>query len=798
MQGIEVWRTISADPFETRLVAFRLLTLILAAAMLLRYTSSRSRLRLLIFTVIGVAVGSAVFGIMRQWTQHADGFVLPGLKPGSGYGQFINHNHFAFLMEMALGLLLGLACSGVERNHLARYLTASAFVAIALVLSNSRGGISSMFCQVLFVVLLLVIRRTWTTNKVQSKRRLSPMARTTISLAPFALTITLLAAMTASVVFVGGDSLVERWQNLPEETRSRETSRPYLWQATWRLFRANPVSGVGFGGYWVTINGYYDASGKSIPQQAHDDYLELLASGGLVAVALGAWFLLVFIRRARECLRSKSSFRRGACFGALAGLFAVAIHSIVDFGLHVTVNALAFTALIVSATVNVRAEEQVSQTGEARRRIFVWPSSFEILSRPTKHQRVIRSTIAVIGLSLCVMGIWTTGLAGLSRLSSHRAEKSDLLADANQAIRLSPADPVAHYVRGTVLSEKEQLPEAIEEFKRAVALRPTDHVLWLNLGFAYGQNGDQQSALAAFSEAVRLAPYYAAPRWQLGSLLLRAGQRDQAFAELRRAAQSDPALLPSVIGLAWDTYSGDVQIVEGAIRPETDKARVALAVFLIEHDEVSEVIRLFRATEKVSEDERRQILTGLLAAKRFTEAYQVWSGKDDVSSAIGSIQNAGFESKLVSDPNGFGWQFASDRRSVALKQVFSPGGFASPMVHSGTYSLGIDFNGDSVPTTNLVSQLVLVEPNARYQLEFWWRSQDLVSLGMPQIIVTDAGNGQLLAKSGPITKLSDWQNYTVALTTPSSTKALQIALCRQSADPIFGQLWLDDFTLRKN
>ncbi len=85
------WRTISVDPYGTRLAAFKLLTLILFGTLLLRYTSNRRRLRALIYVVIGVGVGSAVFGILRQMTQR-DGaiFVLPHLLPGRGYGQFIN------------------------------------------------------------------------------------------------------------------------------------------------------------------------------------------------------------------------------------------------------------------------------------------------------------------------------------------------------------------------------------------------------------------------------------------------------------------------------------------------------------------------------------------------------------------------------------------------------------------------------------------------------------------------------------------------------------------------------------
>lgn len=806
VQGIEVWRTISADPYEVWLVAFRFLTLIIAAGLLLRYTSSRSRLHALVYVVIGVGVVSAVFGMARQTMQREPGFLLPHLDPGSGYGQFINYNHFALLMEMTLGLVMGLVVGrGVRRNRgLFIYLTAGIIIGAALVQSNSRGGVFSLLGQALFLILTFGSVRFVQERLEQGSAVSAWLRRMGHSFVVRAVLGTcLMIGITYGIVWMGGDPLVQHLETVPNEVRAqgsdtRENARRiHYWRATWKLIKANPVAGVGFGSYWIAIDGYYDASGSTTPQQAHNDYLELVASGGIIGAALGAWFVVALIRRARECLRSRSSFRRAACFGALAGLFAVAIHSIFDFGLHVTVNALVFTALIVIATVNVRVEQERSQSNNARQRILVWPFSFESSVTQRRSTAWLTSAIAVIGLIVCIAGIRTTGLAGLSRLSSHRAEKSDLLADADQAIGLAPADPVAHHVRATALLNNEQFPEAIDEFKQTLALRSRDHVLWLSLGFAYDQNGDRQSALAAFRESVRLAPFYAGPRWQLGNLFLRAGQIDQAFTELRRAAQSDPELLPDLIDLVWDSYDGDAQSVERTIRPDTDKARLALARFLIRHDDASDAVRLFRASEKVSDAERREILAGLITAKRFTEAYQVWSGKDDVSGAIGLIQNPGFESKLVSDANGYGWQFISSTETVGLSQVYAASNEpTSPEVRSGTYSLRVDFNGESSPT-NLVSQMVLVEPNVRYQLQFSWRSQNLVSLGMPQIIVKDAADGHPLTKSEVFTRDGDWRDSTIALTTAGSTKAVQITLSRQSADPIFGKLWLDNITLKK-
>jgi O-antigen ligase len=116
------------------------------------------------------------------------------------------------------------------------------------------------------------------------------------------------------------------------------------------MFMAHPILGVGLGGYWAAIPAYHDASGTMTPQEAHNDYLELLASGGLVALALGGWFAVIVFLRTRENMAARNRFRRAACLGAAIGIAGVAVHSLVDFGLHAIVNALVFTTLIVIAT----------------------------------------------------------------------------------------------------------------------------------------------------------------------------------------------------------------------------------------------------------------------------------------------------------------------------------------------------------------------------------------------------------------------------------------------------------------
>jgi O-antigen ligase len=118
------------------------------------------------------------------------------------------------------------------------------------------------------------------------------------------------------------------------------------WRATWRMFKGHPIAGAGLGGYWADVPRYHSASGILTPQQAHNDYLELLASGGVLGAALFVWFTIVLIRQAAESVANMEGFQRAVLLGTIISLAGAGVHSIVDFGLHITVNALVFVVLL--------------------------------------------------------------------------------------------------------------------------------------------------------------------------------------------------------------------------------------------------------------------------------------------------------------------------------------------------------------------------------------------------------------------------------------------------------------------
>ncbi|MEK6280885.1 MAG: O-antigen ligase family protein [Acidobacteriota bacterium] len=362
----KIEKTLSADASQTRLFVSQLLALVLSGSLLVVHTTSRKRLRLLVEVVIAVGVISAAFGILRNAIEEGPGFGLPYLVPVFTYAQFINSNHFVFLMEMVLGLTLGIVvCRGVSKRRLVLYLLAAIPMWVALIQANSRAGILSILCQVLFLALFA---RAVRGSREQTPEDRDARFRGARVLAVRAILITaLLAAAVVTIVMVGGDALQSKLDAMPAELNPK-TARTYtlrlnIWQATLDMIKDRPLVGTGFGAYWIAITRYHRATGEITPQEAHSDYLELVASGGLVGLAIGLWFTVAFVRETRRKIRSTDRYGRAVTFGALTGIMTVAVHSLVDFGLHTTINALIFTTLVSIAVMNVPEE---SAEGEVK------------------------------------------------------------------------------------------------------------------------------------------------------------------------------------------------------------------------------------------------------------------------------------------------------------------------------------------------------------------------------------------------------------------------------------------------
>jgi len=419
-------------------------------------------------------------------------------------------------------------------------------------------------------------------------------------------------------------------------------------------------------------------------------------------------------------------------------------------------------------------------------------------SEPAEQALHPAMRLAILSCLLVIFAllIWSAGRAGLSSLLSSYAATTNQIAAADAAVEFSQGDPEANYLRAAMRRENNDLVGAITGYNQAVSLRPDDYVLWLSLARARSLNGDTDGALAASRQAVKLAPYYAQPRWQLGNLLLRAGEQDEAFKELRLAGASNPTLLPAVIDLAWQLSDGDAQFVMQSIQPQTPETYLAIAQNFRKRKAAVEAIAMYRSAGDIGKPDRGSYLSELTLAKRFKEAYALWllGHPADLANAVGVINDAGFEQESDLDEPGFGWRTANKVVSLHLDT-------SAP--EEGRSSLRVDFAGNSDPASPVISQLLLVEPTTNYQLRFAARTEEIVSGGPPHLIIVDANDNRVIAQSVEFPRqTAGWQYFTVDFNSTATTQAIQITLQRQQCStspcPIFGRVWLDNFSLQKH
>ena len=359
---------VSVDVFETKNFILVFVGLLITGEILLLYTTSEKRMRHLVYLVFAISLGSTLFGFARVlFLDGGNNFLSSYFNKKIQFAQFVNQNHYAYLVEMNLGLLLGLQLkTKLEQWQKPLYWIMTAISCFSIIWINSRGAILSMVGLSLFTVLLYFFTRQKDYYvKMDSPRRISWKQKYLKPILTAILFSSLLFGFAAFIVsFVGGDPVVSRIETIQaeiNENKSGKTSRREIWLATLELIKENPILGVGFGGYPIAITAFDKSSGELALQQAHNDYLEVLASGGIVAFGLLLIFIILLFKRISLQIKSGNNFRQGICFGATVGIFGIMLHSMVEFGLHIIINALVLIILIVLATAKINSRN-IKQT----------------------------------------------------------------------------------------------------------------------------------------------------------------------------------------------------------------------------------------------------------------------------------------------------------------------------------------------------------------------------------------------------------------------------------------------------
>jgi O-antigen ligase len=355
-------RALSLDPNSTRLVLVQLVSLLIFFSATLIFTDSPRRLRALTRTIIIFGFLLAMFGLTQSLTTNgARVYWFRQLTQSTAFGPFINRHHFAGYMELVIALPLGLLFSGaLEPYKRPLYAFAVLLMAVALIMTNSRGGLISLVAEILFVI---VIAGPSMGHREQS--RTSFLMRTALMRVAMALGLGIILFFSA--LAIGGSGVFGRLLGTVNSA-DPTTGRAHFWNVTLDVIKNHPILGSGLGSFSVIYTRYDSGNGLYRLEQAHNDYLQTLADGGIVGGLLGLSFLIILFGRGFARRNTDDKFRRGVATGALAGCFAVLVHSAFDFTLHTTANALLFLVLAAMATLDRRVDEGGGHRRRRRRR----------------------------------------------------------------------------------------------------------------------------------------------------------------------------------------------------------------------------------------------------------------------------------------------------------------------------------------------------------------------------------------------------------------------------------------------
>ncbi len=349
---------LSFDPYATRLIIIQVTSLLIYFSATLIFTDTPERLRLLARTIMIFGFALACFGMTQSFaTGGTRVYWFRELAQSTAFGPFINRHHFAGYMEMTIALPLGLLFSGViEREKRPIYAFAAALMGIALIMTNSRGGMISLGAEIVFLAVLAGFRS-------KRVRHQSPAARARFAMVRAGLAFVLVGVLIGGAIGFGGPETFSRLLGTPTAA-DPSTGRAHFWNVTLDIIKANPYVGTGLGAFGVVYTSYDTHNGLFRLEQAHNDYLQVISDGGIIGGVLGLAFIVILFRQGFVRRETDDRFRRGIATGALAGCFAVLIHSFFDFTLHTTANALLFLILAALATQDSR----VNRPSQRRRR----------------------------------------------------------------------------------------------------------------------------------------------------------------------------------------------------------------------------------------------------------------------------------------------------------------------------------------------------------------------------------------------------------------------------------------------
>jgi len=165
--------------------------------------------------------------------------------------------------------------------------------------------------------------------------------------APLGAVVLIVLLLLGGMLWLGPDKVASR---VTQSTLSGSdpygqnfyASRGFIWLDTMKMFKDNPIAGIGLGAFPTAFPRYTETDGTYPVFQAHNDLLQIFADGGIIGGGLAVIFVILVARSFARGLRASDPWRRSLALGMGTAMVSLLVHSVFDWNMQVTATALLF------------------------------------------------------------------------------------------------------------------------------------------------------------------------------------------------------------------------------------------------------------------------------------------------------------------------------------------------------------------------------------------------------------------------------------------------------------------------
>jgi len=309
----------------------------------------------------------------------------------------------------------------------------------------------------------------------------------------------------------------------------RKQEHPLIWRDTINMFTKNPF-GVGLGVYHLYFPKYISDGLKSIfPQtrfiinDAHNEYLQILAETGILGFILFFWIIFSFYRYGIKVSGNKKFFS----VSILSSGTAILIQNFFSVDMRFIISAVYFFLLLgMLSSVEQRKTELP-------------------LNLPTTGK-------VFLFFVLCLGGYYTSMQIAKPYLAQKRlAEKLDFfdekvedpqgtIKELEKLIQVHPDEVKLYEKLAWVYAKEKNFTKAIENYEKALSLNPNLPGIYNNLGNIYFLLGRRLEAIENYQNSLMLNPKQIDARLNLGTAYFYQGMLKESADEFRHVLELDP------------------------------------------------------------------------------------------------------------------------------------------------------------------------------------------------------------------------------------------------------------------